>query len=117
MLPPTRPDHEEQRTNNQVFNFAQLTFEFKAKSRVIDKLITMNTLEAFIADVVDVEKSLQQGGITSIRQLELELMFIGKVSLALSIPFLFPVRGMLLLTTNPSYHLNQTSHTHVSSPT
>src|SRR4051794_32382599 len=63
----------------QTFDFAQLTFKSKAKPRVIDKLITMSTIEAFISDVVDVEKKLHQGQISSIRQLELELVFNAKV--------------------------------------
>jgi hypothetical protein len=66
-------------TPNSSFNFAQLSFEFKAKSRVVDKLITMNTIEAFIADVVGVEKRLQQGRISNVRELELELICAGKV--------------------------------------
>ncbi len=52
----------------------------KAKTKVIDELIKQNAIEAFIEDVVSVEKRLKQGQITSVRSLELDLIFSGKVS-------------------------------------
>lgn len=47
---------------------------------MIEKLITINTIEAFIADVAAVGKKLQGGRIETIRGLELELISAGKVS-------------------------------------
>lgn len=64
----------------QQFDFAHTSFEHKAKSRVIDELIQKPSIEAFIEDVVQVERRLLQGQITSIRELELELMCAGKLS-------------------------------------
>ena len=60
------------------FNFAQASFEFKAKTRVIDELIKKPRIEAFIEDVVNVETRLHQSQITSTRDLELELICAGK---------------------------------------
>ncbi|PVH84985.1 hypothetical protein DL98DRAFT_584044 [Cadophora sp. DSE1049] len=62
------------------FNFAQASFEYKAKTRVIDELIKKPRIEAFIEDVVNVEKRLHQSQITSIRDLELELICAGKLA-------------------------------------
>ena len=62
------------------FNFAQVSFSYKALPRLLE-LITINTLEAFIADVLTVQKKLEQGRIASVRQLELELNFAGRVCL------------------------------------
>jgi len=66
--------------NKLEFNFTQAAFERKVKTRVIDELIKMVSIEAFIEDVIRVEKQLNQGNITTIRELELELICAGKVS-------------------------------------
>jgi hypothetical protein len=62
------------------FNFSQASFYRIAKSRVINELIQKNSIEAFIEDVVAVEKRLREGSIKNLRQLELELIGAGKVS-------------------------------------
>ncbi|KAG4442814.1 hypothetical protein IFR05_001695 [Cadophora sp. M221] len=64
----------------QQFNFAQASFEHKAKTRVIDELIKKPRIEAFIEDVVNVERRLHQGQIASVRDLELELICAGKLA-------------------------------------
>lgn len=48
--------------------------------KIIDELIKKNSIEAFIEDVVDVEKRLNNGLIVELRQLELELVCAGKVT-------------------------------------
>jgi len=65
----------------QAFDFEQPLFARKAKTEVIDELITTVSIEAFIEDVVKVEKRLSRGHITNVRELELELMCAGKVFL------------------------------------
>ncbi|KAH9224712.1 hypothetical protein DL95DRAFT_516951 [Leptodontidium sp. 2 PMI_412] len=62
----------------QQFNFAQASFEHRAKTRVIDELIKKPRIEAFIEDVVNVERRLHQGQISSVRELELKLISAGK---------------------------------------
>ncbi|KAH7336184.1 hypothetical protein BKA65DRAFT_402824 [Rhexocercosporidium sp. MPI-PUGE-AT-0058] len=64
----------------QQFNFSQASFERKAKARVIDELIKKPRIEAFIEDVVRVEKRLHQGQIANLRSLELELICAGKLA-------------------------------------
>lgn len=68
----------------------QASFELKAKTRVIDELIQNVGIEAFIEDVVSVERRLKHSQITSVRSLELDLIFAGKVSL---FPFAMPGTG------------------------
>jgi hypothetical protein len=52
----------------------------KVKShRIIEKLIQKSSIEAFIEDVVEVEKRLDNGLISNLRQLELELVCSAKV--------------------------------------
>jgi hypothetical protein len=63
------------------FNFIQASFANRVKSRrVIDELIQKTSIEAFIEDVIVVEKRLDNGLISELRQLELELIYAGKVS-------------------------------------
>ena len=67
---------------------------------MIEKLIQINTIVAFIADVVAVGKKLDGGRISSARELELELICAGKVCLLSSIllfPPLFWIFSLLLL--------------------
>ncbi|KAH6667562.1 hypothetical protein B0J14DRAFT_489576 [Halenospora varia] len=66
-------------TAEKAFDFAQPLFARKAQSHIIDELIKTTSIEAFIEDVVKVEKRLDRGHITTIRELELELMCAGKV--------------------------------------
>ncbi|KAE8441712.1 hypothetical protein EG329_004541 [Mollisiaceae sp. DMI_Dod_QoI] len=66
--------------SNRGFDFVQASFEMKAKTKVIDELIKQNAIEAFIEDVVSVEKRLKHGQITSVRSLELDLIFSGKLA-------------------------------------
>lgn len=54
-------------------------FRIVVKLDVTVPLMSTPSLECFIKDVASVEKSLEEGHITTIRQLELELMWIGKV--------------------------------------
>jgi hypothetical protein len=49
--------------------------------KIIDELIQKTSIEAFIEDVIRVEKRLENGLITELRQLELELICAGKVRL------------------------------------
>ncbi|CAG8972051.1 hypothetical protein HYALB_00004915 [Hymenoscyphus albidus] len=51
-----------------------------AKKQVIDELIKTVSIEAFIEDVVKVEKRLNRGYIQNVRELELELMCAGKLA-------------------------------------
>lgn len=62
------------------FNFSQASFYRTAKSRIIDELIQKVSIEAFIEDVVAVEKRLREGSIKYLRQLELELICAGKLA-------------------------------------
>ena len=62
---------------------AQIAFSKKAQTQVIDELIKARSIEAFIEDVVKVEKRLKRGHIKTVRELELELMCAGKVILFL----------------------------------
>ncbi|KAK0112940.1 hypothetical protein ONS95_014658 [Cadophora gregata] len=62
------------------FNFAQASFEHRAKICVIDELIKKPRIEAFIEDVVNVERRLHQGQILNTRSLELELIYAGKLA-------------------------------------
>lgn len=63
------------------FNFVQASFSNRIKShKIIDRLIQRTSIEAFIEDVVEVEKRLSNGLISDIRQLELELICNAKVS-------------------------------------
>lgn len=64
------------------FDFVQASFANKVDThKIIEKLIQGNTIEAFIEDVVDVEKRLNNGLVTEVRQLELELICASKVFL------------------------------------
>ncbi|KAF8853155.1 hypothetical protein BDZ45DRAFT_84538 [Acephala macrosclerotiorum] len=65
---------------NRGFDFMQASFERKAKTQVIDELIKKSGIEGFIEDVVSVERRLMQGQITSVRSLELDLIFAGKLA-------------------------------------
>ncbi|KAH8654476.1 hypothetical protein BGZ60DRAFT_532845 [Tricladium varicosporioides] len=67
-------------TTEKAFGFAQPLFARKAQSLIIDELIKTTSIEAFIEDVVKVEKRLDRGHITTIRELELELMCAGKLA-------------------------------------
>ena len=61
------------------FDFNQISFESTATSRVIEKLISINSIVAFIADVTTVGNKLNSGKIKTVRELELELICAGKV--------------------------------------
>lgn len=62
------------------FDFMQASFANKVRSyKVIDVLIEKISIEAFIEDVVNVEKRLNNGLIKELRQLELQLICAGKV--------------------------------------
>jgi hypothetical protein len=63
------------------FNFGQEMFQSRCKTRVIDELINTQSIEAFDENVVTIGRRLQEGKITSTRQLELELICMGKVRL------------------------------------
>lgn len=70
------------------FDFVQASFANKVKThKVIDDLIKKSSIEAFIEDVVDVEKRLNNGLITELRQLELELIRAGKLASQSDIAF------------------------------
>jgi hypothetical protein len=73
------PQQEKSKTE-AAFDFEQPLFARKAKTQVIDELIKTVSIEAFIEDVVKVEKRLERGHISNVRELELELMCAGKVS-------------------------------------
>jgi hypothetical protein len=53
---------------------------YRAKTRIIDQLIQQPSIEAFIEDIVDVEKRLNNNLIVDLRQLELELIWAAKAS-------------------------------------
>lgn len=72
------PEKDSSKTT-QAFDFSQPLFAYKAKTQVIDELIKTVSIEAFIEDVVKVEKRLNRGHIANVRELELELMCAGKV--------------------------------------
>ncbi|KAH8779513.1 hypothetical protein BGZ57DRAFT_760642 [Hyaloscypha finlandica] len=61
-----------------IFDFGQELFQSRCKTRVIDELIKTQSLEAFDRNVVTIRSRLQEGKITSTRQLELELICVGK---------------------------------------
>lgn len=61
------------------FDFGQQMFQTRCKTRVIDELIKTQSIEAFDGDVVNVGRRLQEGKVTSTRQLELELISVSKV--------------------------------------
>lgn len=65
---------------DRVFDFTQALFVQKAKTQVIDELITTVSIEAFIEDVIKVERRLNRGRIANVRELELELMCAGKLA-------------------------------------
>lgn len=74
------PQQEKAKTElEKAFDFEQPVFARKAKTQVIDELIKTVSIEAFIEDVVKVEKRLERGHISNVRELELELMCAGKV--------------------------------------
>ena len=66
------------------FDRSQASFHRTAKSRIIDELIQRVSIEAFIEDVVAVERRMREGSIRNLRQLELELICAGKVRSALN---------------------------------
>jgi hypothetical protein len=61
------------------FDYSQEMFKNKSKTRVIDELIKTRSIEAFDGDVVKIGRRLREGKITNTRQLELELICVGKV--------------------------------------
>jgi hypothetical protein len=63
------------------FNFDQASFVFNAKTFVIEAIMKQNSMEVFMDEVVQVEQRLNLNLITEIRQLELELICAGKVSM------------------------------------
>ncbi|KAF4633305.1 hypothetical protein G7Y89_g4818 [Cudoniella acicularis] len=64
----------------KISDSSQALFANNAQSQVIDELIKTNSIEAFIEDVVKVEKRLNRGHIKNVRELELELMCAGKLA-------------------------------------
>jgi hypothetical protein len=62
------------------FDFPRAMFELRARTRVLDELF--QKAPAFIQEVVKIETRLLQGRIKGIRELELELICAGKVSIA-----------------------------------
>ncbi|KAK2628098.1 hypothetical protein QTJ16_002744 [Diplocarpon rosae] len=69
---------------SQHLDFAQASFEHKAKSYVVERLISKPRNEAFVKDVISVERRLSQSRISTVRQLELELICAGKRASQLS---------------------------------
>jgi hypothetical protein len=67
-------------SSNSRFNFMHTAFANKVRPQIVEKLIMKTSIEAFIEDVTDVERRLENGLITNIRELELELICAGKVS-------------------------------------
>ena len=67
-------------TPNSDFDFNQISFESTATSQIIEKLISINTIVAFIEDVTIVGNKLNSGRIKTVRGLELELICAGKVN-------------------------------------
>ncbi|KAG9236099.1 hypothetical protein BJ875DRAFT_372907 [Amylocarpus encephaloides] len=67
-------------STDSVPNVTPTTFPKRAQAQVIDELIKTVSIEAFIEDVVKVEKRLNRGHIKSVRELELELMCAGKLA-------------------------------------
>ncbi|PBP26460.1 hypothetical protein BUE80_DR002667 [Diplocarpon rosae] len=65
---------------SQHLNFAQPSFEHKAKFYVIESLIRKPRNEAFVKDVVSVERRLSQSLISNVRELELELICAAKLA-------------------------------------
>jgi hypothetical protein len=63
------------------FDFAQELFQSRCKTRVIDELLRNQSIKAFNGGVVTIGRRLQDGKITNTRQLELELICVGKVRL------------------------------------
>jgi len=74
------------------FDFAQELFQARCKTRVIDELMRNQSVKAFNGDVATIGRRLQEGKITATRQLELELICVGKVRLK---HFLFCCIGSL----------------------
>ena len=70
------------------FDFAQELFQARCKTRVIDELMRNQSGEAFHGGVATTGRRLSEGKITSTRQLELELICVGKVRLK-DFPFYF----------------------------
>jgi hypothetical protein len=57
-----------------------MSFELDAKTNVIDKLTRLPTIEAFWNTIDQVSKKLQNpGSVSSVRELELELLCSAKV--------------------------------------
>lgn len=88
------PQPEDLLKNERIFDFSQPLFARQAKTRILDELIKSVSIEAFIEDVVKVEKRLNRGHIANVRELELELMCAGKVLY----PFASPTVSRALLT-------------------
>ncbi|RDL41012.1 uncharacterized protein BP5553_00991 [Venustampulla echinocandica] len=65
---------------NTTPGFPPSLFAQEAQARVIEPLIKTASIEAFIEDVVKVEERLNRYHITSVRELELELMCAGKLA-------------------------------------
>jgi len=61
------------------FDFARQTFEYRSKLKVIDDLIRTPSIEGFIQGIATIKDRLSRGKISSTRDLELELLCIGKV--------------------------------------
>jgi hypothetical protein len=91
-----------------IFDFGQELFQSRCKTRVIDELIKTQSLEAFDRNVVTIRSRLQEGEITSTRQLELELICVGKVRLRPTSLYL------LKLTFNSLLHNQLTPSQHFS---
>jgi hypothetical protein len=70
-----------------LFDFARSSFVHKVKTRIIDQLIQKPSIEAFIEDIVDVEKRLNNNFIVDLRQLELELIWAAKASSLKPFPY------------------------------
>ncbi|PMD33171.1 hypothetical protein L207DRAFT_535229 [Hyaloscypha variabilis F] len=62
------------------FDFAQELFQSRCKTRVIDELLRNQSIKAFNGGVVTIGRRLQDGKITNTRQLELELICVGKLA-------------------------------------
>jgi hypothetical protein len=73
------PDDVRALPNGNGFDFVQEMFQSRCKTRVIDELIKIPSIRAFCGNVLTIGKRLSEGKIKSTRQLELELICVGKV--------------------------------------
>ncbi|CZT47681.1 uncharacterized protein RSE6_08269 [Rhynchosporium secalis] len=67
-------------TSTQHSDFVQASFEHNAKICVLGELVKRPQLAVFLRDIHNVEGRLQKGQVTSVRELELELVFAGKLA-------------------------------------